>query len=341
MIAISLGHGYALGEIHNCRSLGLNSPASSTTDVSPRWSVLAGGMNRRTAFIPAVLLAALLPGSAALADSAEPWVWPLPGHEVEEQFDKPASAYGPGHRGVDLAASTGDTVRAVAAGRVSFVGSVGGTPVISIDHGSERSTYQPVSSRLKVGDSIAVGQAIGALLGSPSHCAGPCLHLGRIASKDDYLDPLELLSSGRFRLISPHGKPPSPPAGVNGSLDRPVGGPVTSAFGMRIHPVTGARKLHDGTDFGVACGTAVHAAAAGTIVGRSSGGALGKRIVIRHRPGLETSYSHLSRWSVSPGQRVGRGKVIARSGNTGLSTGCHLHFMVLKSGTPEDPAGYF
>lgn len=276
----------------------------------------------------------------AVAANADPWSWPLPGHDVSQRFDKPESAYGPGHRGVDLAASTGDTVRAVAAGRVSFVGSVGGTPVLTIDHGNERSTYQPVSSRLEVGDSVGAGDAIGTLLGSPSHCAGPCLHLGRVVGDDDYLDPLELLVSGRFLLIDPNGRPPEPPAGGNGSLDRPVGGPITSAYGMRVHPVTGVRKLHDGTDFGVACGTAVHAATAGTVISRSSDSAYGNRIVIRHRSGFETSYNHLSRQGVSVGDRVSTGEVIGRSGNTGLSTGCHLHFMVMDDGHPVDPSKY-
>lgn len=297
-------------------------------------------MNLRLLLVTVLVLSASVRGGPATAVESEPWVWPLPGHHVSERFDKPASDYGPGHRGVDLAASTGDTVRAVAAGRVTFVGPVAGTHVVTIEHGRERSTYQPVASRLRVGDSVAAGQSIGTLLGSPSHCTGPCLHLGRVVGKDDYLDPLELLSSGRFRLIDPHGKPPAPPAGGNGSLDRPVGGPVTSGFGMRVHPVTGVRKLHDGTDFGVSCGTPVHAAAAGTVVRRSRSGAYGKRIVIRHRPGLETSYNHLSRQSASTGERVGRGEVIGRSGNTGLSTGCHLHFMVIKNGRAVNPSKF-
>ena len=296
-------------------------------------------MNLRQLVTATALLISLMPVRTAASTSSEPWTWPLSGHDVSRRFAKPASAYGPGHRGVDLAASAGDAVRAVAVGRVSFVGSVAGTPVVTINHGRERSTYQPVTSQLRVGDSVAPGEPIGTLLGSPSHCAGACLHLGRIVD-DDYLDPLELLSSGRFRLIDPHGKPPAPPATGNGSLGRPVGGPVTSGYGMRVHPVTGVRKLHDGVDFGVSCGTAVHAAAGGTVVGRSSDRAYGRRIVIRHRPGMETSYNHLSRQSVSVGEHVSSGAVIGRSGSTGLSTGCHLHFMVVRDGRAVDPAKY-
>lgn len=280
-----------------------------------------------------LLLAAAAPGRAS---SPDPWTWPLDHHAVGARFDLPATEYGPGHRGVDISANAGDVVRAVAAGRVAFAGRVGGVPVVTIDHGGERSTYQPVRARLQVGDAVRPGQVIGTLLGAPSHCAGACLHLGRLVG-EDYLDPLELLAGGRFRLISPEGEPPAPPAGVGGALVRPVGGPVTSPYGMRVHPVTGVRKLHDGTDFGVPCGTPVHAAGGGTVVGRSYSGAYGKRIIVRHRPGFETSYNHLSSQGVSVGDRVTAGQVIARSGTTGLSTGCHLHFMVLQGGHSTNP----
>ena len=283
------------------------------------------------------LLLSLVASPPAHAGSPDPWTWPLDDHAIGERFDPPATEYGRGHRGVDLTAAAGDTVRAVAAGRVVFAGQVGGIGVVTIDHGRERSTYQPVNARVKVGDGVRPGQVIGTLLGSPSHCPGACQHLGRRVG-DDYLDPLELLGGGRFRLIDPKGKPPAPPAGVGGhGLLRPVGGPITSPYGMRVHPVTGQRKLHDGTDFGVPCRTPVHAAAAGTVTGRSYSGAYGKRIVIRHRPGFETIYNHLSAQSVSVGDRVTAGQVIARSGTTGLSTGCHLHFMVRKGGKTVNP----
>ncbi|MEJ7635243.1 M23 family metallopeptidase [Aeromicrobium sp.] len=285
------------------------------------------------------LLLLLITAPPARAASPDPWRWPLDDHAIGERFDPPATDYGRGHRGVDLAGTAGDVVRAVAAGQVVFAGQVGGVGVVTIDHGGERSTYQPVRPRAKVGDAVRPGQVIGVLLGSPSHCSGACLHLGRLAG-DDYLDPLDLLGGGRYRLISPDGKPPPPPAGVGGALRRPVGGPITSPFGMRIHPVTGVRKLHDGTDFGVPCGTPVHAAAGGSVVGRSSRGAYGKRVVIRHRPGFETTYNHLSAQSVSVGERVRPGQVIGRSGTTGLSTGCHLHFMVLKGGRSVNPQGF-
>ncbi|MCW2829814.1 MAG: hypothetical protein JWP31_506 [Aeromicrobium sp.] len=278
-------------------------------------------------------LAILLIPTAARADSPVAWSWPLVDHFVEKRFDPPATSYGAGHRGVDLAASVGDRVRAVAPGRVTFAGEVGGVPVVTITHGDERSTYQPVRATVRVGEAVAARDVIGTLLGAHRHCAGACLHLGRIAG-DEYLDPLALLGGGRFRLVTPRGPPPAPPGGHGGDLQRPVGGPITSPFGMRVHPVTGVYKLHDGTDFGVPCGTPVHAAAAGVVVSSERRGAYGLRLVLRHGPGLETSYNHLSSVTVATGSRVASGDVVARSGSTGLSTGCHLHFMVMRDGTP-------
>lgn len=274
--------------------------------------------------------------AAASAAPGDGWSWPLDRPELTGRFSPPADPYGPGHRGIDIAGSVGDSVRAVAAGRVTFAGRVAGVSVVTIDHGSERSTYQPVDPRVAAGDAVEARQIIGTLLGARSHCTGACLHLGRRIGQD-YLDPLEVLGDGRFVLISPDGPPPRPPVGVGGTLQRPVSGPISSPFGMRVHPLTGVRKLHDGTDFAVACGTPVHAADAGTVTALGRVGPYGTRITIRHSPGFETSYNHLSSQAVSVGEQVDSGEVIGKSGNTGLSTGCHLHFMVMKNGTPTDP----
>ena len=107
---------------------------------------------------------------------------------------------------------------------------------------------------------------------------------------------------------------------------------------MRVHPITGVRKLHDGTDFAAPCGTAVRAAAAGVVTATPTDRAYGKRVVIDHRGGLGTGYAHLSSRSVAPGARVRVGQVIGRVGATGLATGCHLHFMVLRGAHPVNPA---
>ncbi|MFI6980150.1 peptidoglycan DD-metalloendopeptidase family protein [Embleya sp. NPDC050154] len=127
-----------------------------------------------------------------------------------------------------------------------------------------------------------------------------------------------------------------------GALSYPVRGPVSSGFGMRYHPILEYTKLHTGTDFAVPQDTSVTAARAGTVVQTGYNAAYGYRVVLSHgRVGgvaLTTTYNHLSRITVREGQRVARGDQVGRSGNTGWSTGAHLHFEVLVDGEFVDPA---
>ena len=135
-----------------------------------------------------------------------------------------------------------------------------------------------------------------------------------------------------------------------GTLSYPVSAPVTSPYGMRVHPVTGIYKLHDGTDFGVGCGTPVHAAASGTVIQTANVPGYGNQLVVDNGiirgAGVATSYNHLSSFAVGYGTRVSRGQVIAYSGGgegmagAGYSTGCHLHFMVYVNGGTTDPMGW-
>jgi len=127
-------------------------------------------------------------------------------------------------------------------------------------------------------------------------------------------------------------------------LSYPANGPLTSGFGMRWHPVLKRWMLHDGLDWGIACGTPVYAAAPGTIIRagwRASG--WGNQILIDHGihrgVDLVTSYNHLSR-IVKWGGSVSRGQLIGYSGTTGYSTGCHLHFGVYEDGTPVNPRNW-
>ncbi len=126
----------------------------------------------------------------------------------------------------------------------------------------------------------------------------------------------------------------------NGFLGSPVNGPTTSEFGMRFHPIKHIWKLHTGRDYGVPCGTPVHAAAAGDIISAGWGGGYGNRIVIDHGlvrgVGLASTYNHLTS-IVRGGGHVSRGQLIGYSGTTGTSTGCHLHFEVLENGNFVNP----
>ena len=135
-----------------------------------------------------------------------------------------------------------------------------------------------------------------------------------------------------------------------GALAWPVSAYVTSSYGMRVHPVTGVYKLHDGTDLGVGCGTPIRAAASGTVVQASLVPGYGNQLVLDHGvmrgAGVATSYNHLMRFTVGAGQRVARGQTIAYSGGgpgmygAGYSTGCHQHFMVYVNGATVDPMGW-
>ena len=125
----------------------------------------------------------------------------------------------------------------------------------------------------------------------------------------------------------------------------PVANPyITSPYGMRVHPVTGIYKLHDGTDFRAYCGTPIRAAAEGRVLWARYRGGYGNQVAINHGvvggDPLMTSYSHLSRFSASWGERVSAGEIIGYSGSTGYSTACHLHFMVYDDGVRANPMHY-
>ena len=126
-----------------------------------------------------------------------------------------------------------------------------------------------------------------------------------------------------------------------GLLSRPVNGPVTSPYGMRYHPILHRYKLHTGTDFGVPTGTSVRAARGGTVIESYYNGAYGNRVVVDHGyvngVYLVTTYNHLSRDTVSRGEKLDRGEVLGYAGSTGYSTGPHLHFEVMEDGRFVDP----
>jgi murein DD-endopeptidase MepM/ murein hydrolase activator NlpD len=138
-------------------------------------------------------------------------VWPLqPAPQVVRAFDPPDSTWGAGHRGVDLAGSVGETVRTALSGRVTFASVLAGRGVVVVDHGSTRTTYEPVAATVRVGDVVARGQPIGALDLAGSHCfPAACLHWGWRRGST-YLDPLLLVGGGPVVLL-PLGQAPTMP----------------------------------------------------------------------------------------------------------------------------------
>lgn len=171
-----------------------------------RWLAMAG----RGVALAAVLVAALVSGarSAAAADS---WVAPVP-MAVADRFDPPDQPWLAGHRGVDLLAAAGTVVRAAGAGQVGFAGPLAGRGVVVVVHGPLRTTYEPVTATVSVGDRVSPGDPIGVLEPAVVHCGGrSCLHWGLLRGTT-YLDPLALLGPARVRLLPFSATAPAPTA---------------------------------------------------------------------------------------------------------------------------------
>ena len=127
----------------------------------------------------------------------------------------------------------------------------------------------------------------------------------------------------------------------SGGFIRPVDGAVSSPYGMRVHPVLGYSKLHDGTDFAAGCGTPIRAAGDGVVSERYFNAGYGNRLMIDHgsKGGtyVTTGYNHATSYVVSVGDHVSQGQIIGYVGTTGYSTGCHLHLMVWENGSVTNP----
>lgn len=120
----------------------------------------------------------------------------------------------------------------------------------------------------------------------------------------------------------------------------PTKGWMTSLFGMRKSPFTGERKMHEGLDIAARTGTPIYATADGIVSQAETAPGYGKLVVIEHGYGYKTYYAHNSKLLVKVGQRVRRGDKIAAVGNTGSSTGSHVHYEVRRNGVPLNPRNF-
>jgi murein DD-endopeptidase MepM/ murein hydrolase activator NlpD len=200
----------------------------------------------------AVAAFALLVSRADAAESPAPTegVWPLrPRPVLVAGFDPPATRFGSGHRGVDLAARPGAVVRTALAGRVTFAGRLAGRGVVVVSHGARRTTYEPVTASVHVGDQLATGAVIGRLELFGSHCfPRACLHWGLIEGADHYLDPLTLVGAAPVRLLP-----------LFGSLTAvgPAASPAPPLPGLSAPPVAALlRPVGSGAGMGLAVGPA-------------------------------------------------------------------------------------
>lgn len=118
----------------------------------------------------------------------------------------------------------------------------------------------------------------------------------------------------------------------------PLAAPISSPFGYRADPFSGAMRFHAGVDIAAAYGREVPSAGPGQVVFSGAQGGYGNTVVVEHANGIRTRYAHLSSVQVEVGTRVDGGTVVGRVGSSGRSTGPHLHFEVLQDGQPVNPA---
>lgn len=153
----------------------------------------------------AALAAALTLGTAAAAAPSpeDHWLDPPVALDIAAVFERPASEWGAGHRGIDLWAEDGDRIASPGPGVVTFAGRVAGRGVVVVRHDSGlRSTLEPVIPSVRVGQRVAAGDEVGTLESAGSHCAPQaCLHWG-VRRGEDYVDPLDVLRGfGPIRLL--------------------------------------------------------------------------------------------------------------------------------------------
>lgn len=216
----------------------------------------ARGDGRRTASRAAPVLVAaarllvatgvLLAGAPAPAAAMTQATWPVVDDdggppEISRRFDPPADLYGRGHRGVDLAARPGAQVVAAAAGRVSYAGMLAGRGVLVVVHGALRTTYEPVTAAVSVGQQVQAGELIGSL--DPGHAgcaASACLHWGLRRGRQ-YLDPVSLLGAGPVRLLPLGASAETPPSAIRQAATVARASPAAatrSGSGVAVQPLS-------------------------------------------------------------------------------------------------------
>ncbi len=150
--------------------------------------------------------------------------------------------------------------------------------------------------------------------------------------KERFITLKDTIPGIRDKIIKLRGKGTS-----NGSMIMPVQGEITSGFGKRYHPVFNVESKHGGIDIAAAVGEPVRAALDGVVIEAGVRPDYGNVVIIEHRDSLKTLYGHLKDIKVVKGQEVYQGDTIGTVGNTGLSTGTHLHFEVWQNDKPVDP----
>ena len=147
------------------------------------------------------------------------------------------------------------------------------------------------------------------------------------------LDEIEKLASNKEALLA--AIPAIQPI-QNKDLTR-----VASGYGMRMHPILKYRKMHNGMDFTASTGTAIYATGDGVVIKASRATGFGNVVYVNHGFGYQTRYAHMSKFNTKKGRKVKRGDIIGYVGNTGLSSGPHLHYEVHKNGKVINPVNFY
>lgn len=129
------------------------------------------------------------------------WNWPIANAQVVRYAKIPKQNWNPGHRGIDIATTVGATVTAPASGVIGFNGNVAGVPIVTVIHGTERSTFQPVISEFPIGTPVIQGEIFAIISPLPVHCVTrTCLHWGVIEGLTTYINPI-LKVKGEIYLL--------------------------------------------------------------------------------------------------------------------------------------------
>ncbi len=214
---------------------------------------------------------------------------------------------------------------------LSILSESGSVPVVSVVNTSLKKdipfeTETQYDANLYIGESVTVteGKTGSSMIESQTIYKNGELESSYVLSEDVVLIPVT-------QVVRVGTKPKDV---LKSGLLYPLTGTLSSPFGERWG------RMHEGIDIAVPVGTSVKAAECGTVIFAGDGGTYGKLVKIDHGNGVVTAYAHLDSISVSQGQAVNSNTEIAKSGNTGRSTGPHLHFEVVKDGVPLNPNNY-
>lgn len=195
-----------------------------------------------------------------------------------------------------------------------------------------------IGSRIDVGGDISPADRFDLVIANRRAAngeseAGPLLYAGLDRASAGDLQLVRWTVGGRTGWYDANGSVEQASAGMMW----PVSGPITSGFGLRVHPILRFARMHRGIDFGAGRGAPVYAAADGHVSRAGWAGGYGRQVRLVHGDGISTSYSHLSQIVADGGEMVRKGQLIGYVGSSGLSTGPHLHYEVYRGGVAVNP----